>query len=302
VLRLIELPRPEAGVGQLVVRVAAATVNPTDLLMREGQQAAMMQSLAPPYVAGMEFAGRVHEIGAGAAGFAAGQPVMGVVNPRRPERGANAEYVVAPVASVVALPAGIAEADLIAASTLPMNGLTALMALEALALNPGQSLLVTGGAGALGGYVIQLARQAGLTVVADAKDVDAALLRGFGADLIVPRGEAMAAAVRQRFPSGIDGLVDCALLGDAAAALLRSGGVAVTVRRANPITDARVTVRPISVSDRVEDHAALERVAQAWRDGVLTPRVALRLPVAAASQAHRRVEEGGLRGRVVLTF
>lgn len=299
VLRWIELPRPQARAGEVVVRVAAATVNPTDLMMREGAQVAMMKGLEPPFVAGMEFAGRVHEVGAGVVSLAVGQPVMGLVNPRRPERGAHAEYVVVPAASVVALPEGT---DLVDAATMPMNGVTALMAMEYLGLQPGQSLLVTGGAGAVGGFVTQLAQHAGITVVADAKASDVELLKRLGAQAIVPRGEALTEAVRRQFPQGVDGLVDAALLGNAAGALVREGGVAVTVRRANPITDPRLVVRHVSVTDRVEDHAALDRVAQWFRDGVLTPRVALRVPGAEAAEAHRRVDQGGLRGRAVLLF
>jgi len=89
VVRLTELPLPTAGEGQVVVRVVAATVNPTDTLMRAGKQVAMMGGLEPPFIAGMEFAGHIHEAGRGVSGLGVGQPVMGLVNPRRPERGAR---------------------------------------------------------------------------------------------------------------------------------------------------------------------------------------------------------------------
>ena len=299
VVRTMELPIPGARAGELVVRVAAATVNPTDTLMRAGKQVAMMGGLEPPFVAGMEFAGFVHEVGAGVSDLAAGQPVMGLVNPRRPQRGAHAEYVVAPAHSVAALPAS---ADLVEAATVPMNGLTALMVIEALALPRRSSVLVTGAAGAVGSYVVQLAKREGLTVVADAKPGDVALMRTLGVDEIVPRGDGMDAAVRAAWPQGVDGLVDAALLGQRAATLVREGGVAVTLRRANPIGDPRLIVRHVSVTDRVDDGRALQRLARFLRDGVLTPRVAVRLPAEEAARAHRLVEQGGLRGRVVLTF
>ena len=299
VVRLMDLPTPRARAGEVVVRVAAATVNPTDTLMRAGKQAAMMVGLEPPFVAGMEFAGLVHEVGAGVTTLAVGQPVMGLVNPRRPERGAQAAYVVLPAGSAAAL---APSADLVEASTVPMNGLTALMVIEALALPRGASVLVTGAAGAVGGYVVPLAKQAGLTVVADAKPQDVDLLRRLGVDEILPRGDGMDAALRARWPQGVEGLVDAALLGNRAAALVRDGGVAVTLRKANPIVDARLTVRHVSVTDRVNDGAALQRLAKLLQDGVLTPRVAVRLPAEEGAQAHRLVEQGGMRGRVVLTF
>jgi NADPH:quinone reductase len=299
VVRVMDLPMPRAGSGQVVVRVTAATVNPTDTLMRAGKQVAMMGGLEPPFVAGMEFAGFVHEAGEGVSALAVGQPVMGLINPRRTERGAHAEFVVASAASVAALPAS---ADLVQAATVPMNGLTALMVLEALDLPRGGTVFVTGGAGAVGGYVIQLAKRAGLTVVADAKPADVDLVRRLGADEILPRGDAMDVALRKLWPQGVDGVVDAALLGERAAAFARDGGVAVTLRKANPIVDPRLRVRHVSVTDRVGDGPALQRLAQLWTEGVLTPRVAVRLPLAQAAQANRLVEQGGLRGRVVLTL
>jgi len=149
VLQVMTRPMPAAGPGEVVVRVRAATVNPTDILMRSGRQAALMRDLPPPWVAGMEFAGHVHAVGSGdVAGLEPGQAVMGLVNPRRPAGGAHAQYVVVPAASVVPLAAA---ADLVGAATVPMNGLTAWMALQALALPAGATLLVTGAAGAVGG-------------------------------------------------------------------------------------------------------------------------------------------------------
>jgi len=296
-LRVIERDIPVAGPGEVVVRVAAATVNPTDLLMRSGKQAALMTGLVPPYIAGMEFAGQVHQIGPGDSRLQPGQPVMGIVNPRRLEGGAHAEFVCVPTASVAPLPEGT---DLVAAATVPMNGLTAKMALEALALPPGASLLVTGGAGAVGGYVIQLAKAAGLRIVTDAKDAAQELVRELGADEVVPRGKAMAAAVRSLYPAGVDGLVDTALLGAEASALVRDGGAVAWVRRANAGTDARLRHHVVGVLDQAANTAALDWLAERLRAGALKPRVAVRLPFERADEAHRLVEQGGLRGRVVL--
>lgn len=299
VLHVADLPQPQAAPGTVVVKVAAATINPTDVMMRAGKQAAMMTGLVPPFVAGMEFAGRVHAIGAGADGFVVGQAVMGLVNPRRPERGAHAEYVVVPAASLAAVPDGV---DLVAAATLPMNGVTALMSLDMLGLQPGQSLLVTGAAGAVGGYVSQIGRAMGLRIVADAKPADEALVRELGASEIVPRGEAMADAVRRSFPQGVDGLLDAALLGKAASALVREGGVAVALRRSNPIDDPRLRCAYVAVTEGMSDTAKLVRLGELVRAGQLTPRVARTLPPEAAAEGHRLVDGGGLRGRIVLAF
>ncbi len=297
VLHIAELPRPVAKSGEVVVRVAASTVNPTDLLMRSGQQAALMSASKPPFIAGMEFAGHIHQVGDGTTSLRVGQAVMGIVNPRRAEGGAHAEYVCVPAASVAALDAA---ADLADACTIPMNGLTAKMALEALALPSGATLLVTGGAGAVGGYAIALARRAGLRIVAEAKQEDRELLQRLGADEVVPRGDAMAAAVRSLHPGGVHGLLDCALLGDAAAALVHDGGAVISLRRTSAVTDARLRCGYIGVLEQVTNTPALNWLVERWRDGTLKPRVAARFPIDQAAQAHRLLEQGGLRGRVVL--
>ena len=88
--------------------------------------------------------------------------------------------------------------------------------------------------------------------------------------------------------------------GDAAAALVRDGGIAVTLRRSNPVTDPRVRTHNIAVGERVRDAAGMQRVAQWLADGVLVPRVAARVPLADAARAFEMLERGGLRGRVVL--
>jgi NADPH:quinone reductase len=299
VVGAIELPIPKARVGEVVVKVAASTVNPTDLMMRSGQQAAMMTELKPPYIAGMEFSGHVHELGDTGAGLTPGQAVMGIVNPRRPAGGAHAQYICVPAASVVPVPNGI---DLVEAATVPMNGLTSKMVLETLGLSSGSSVLITGSAGAIGGYVIALSKKAGLRVIADAKAEDRDLILGLGADEVVPRGEAMHAAVRVRFPHGVDGLVDGALLGNSAAALVRDGGTTVALRKANVITDPRLRNTHVGVLNEATNTDALRWVAQQVSQGVLRPRVAVRLPYTQAAEAHALLERGGVRGRVVLTF
>jgi NADPH:quinone reductase-like Zn-dependent oxidoreductase len=297
VIHIGDLPEPVPGPGEVVVRVAAVTVNPTDTLMRAGMQAALMQHVPPPWVAGVEFAGHVHSLGAGVAGVAVGDKVLGLVDARRPGGGGHAEYVRVAVESIARLDPA---ADLVAAATVAMNGLTARIALAILALPHGATLLVTGGAGAAGGYAIQLARHAGLRVIADAAETDADLLRRLGAAEVVSRGPAMAGAVRALHPGGVDGLIDAALLGAPAAELVRDGGGAIALRRSHMILDPRLRTSGVMVFDHAHDAAALAWLAARLADGTLTPRVARTLPLAEAAEAHRLVERGGLRGRIVL--
>jgi NADPH:quinone reductase-like Zn-dependent oxidoreductase len=299
VLSIIELPKPTAKIAEIVVKVAASSVNPTDLMMRSGGQADMMTALKPPFIAGMEFSGHVHEVGDPSTEMREGQPVMGIVNPRRPAGGAHAEYICVPAASVVPVPEGF---DMVEAATVPMNGMTARMVIESMSLPSGGTVLITGSAGAVGGYVIALAKKSGLHVIADAKDEDRELLVRLGADEVVPRGDGMHTVVRAHFPQGVDALVDCALLGNSAAALVRDGGTAVALRKANVITDPRLRNTHVGVLNEATNTTALQSIAGLLSEGVLKPRIAVRLPFTQAAEAHALLERGGLRGRVVLTF
>ena len=159
VLEVSELPEPQPGPGEVRIRVAAATVNPTDISFRTGRQLTTAQlkemGVLPPYIPGMELAGVVDAVGEG-TDWHTGDRVMAIVNPRRPGGGAQAELVVVPAASVARVPEGT---SLEAAATLPMNGLTVRLALDRLALRPGQTLGVTGAAGAVGGYAVRARRQ-----------------------------------------------------------------------------------------------------------------------------------------------
>jgi len=212
VLQVLELPEPQPGPGEVRIRVAAATVNPTDISFRSGRQLTTAQlaemGVRPPYIPGMELAGVVDAVGAGTS-WRTGDRVMAIVNPRRPGGGAQAELVVVPVASVARVPEGI---SLEAAATLPMNGLTVRLALDRLALKPGQTLGVTGAAGAVGGYAVELGVSEGLRVIAVARPQDEALVKRFGAKTFVPSGDGAIRGLYDAAPGGVDGLIDAAVL------------------------------------------------------------------------------------------
>ena len=301
VVTITDRPVPEPGPGEVVVRVAASTINPTDLMMRRGEQAALMKDLVPPYVAGMEFTGHIHAVGSGVLTLRTGQPVLGVVNPRRRDGGAHAEFVRLNATQVATLPP---EVDLIGAATIPMNALTAMAALELTGLRSGQVLLVTGGAGMLGGSVLQLARDAGLIVVANAAPADADIVRSLGADVVLPRDTGLDDAFRSQFTEGAHALIDGALIGAQVSGLVRAGGVAVALRKSHPIPDPRLRCVYVSIMDAMARPEFLSATAERIGDGVLRPRVAPKgiFPFREAVAANRMAEERGHRGRVVLTF
>jgi NADPH:quinone reductase len=296
VLRVIERDVPEPGEGEIRIAVAAAAVHPSDVASRQRG----VEGVAPPWVPGWDAAGTVESAGAGVESFAAGDRVMAVVSPRRPEGGAQTELLVVPAASVVPLPEG---ASLEQASTLPMNGLTAFAGLEQLGVGEGDTLAVTGGAGLLASYVIPIAKKRGIRVLADAKPEDEELVRSFGADVVVPRGDHFADAVRGEMPDGVDAVYDTALLYRAALPAIREGGGLAVVRGWDgEAVEQGVHVHPVWVGSVVERTDWLQELRELAGSGALQLRVASTYPPERAADAHRRMESGGLRGRAVIVF
>src|SRR5271163_2302843 len=240
VLQVVELPEVHAGPGQVRMRVHAATVNPTDVGVRNGTRAEQQKADPPPYVPGMDVAGIVDEIGSDVPNrLKVGDAVMAIVVPKG-SHGAYREQIVLDARSVVRAPAGKSHPE---AATLPMNGLTARLSLDLLKLSPGQVIAVTGAAGAYGGYVIQLAKDEGMTVIADASEKDEKLVESLGADIVVRRGDDVASRIRQHFPQGVDGIADGALLNERVIAAVRDGGALTSVRgfQGNPQRDIQFT-------------------------------------------------------------
>ena len=197
VLQVVELPSVDAGPGQVRIRNYAAAVNPTDIVGRNGMRAEIQKKDPPPYVPGMDAAGIVDQIGEGVdTGVAVGDRVMAMVVPKA-SHGAYREQIVLDQRAVVPAPVGTTHVE---ACTLPMNALTARLSLDLLGLKSGQVIAVTGGPGAYGGYVIQLAKADGLTVIADSSATDRALMESLGVDVVIERGEGFVEKVRGEFP------------------------------------------------------------------------------------------------------
>jgi NADPH:quinone reductase-like Zn-dependent oxidoreductase len=306
-LEVIERPDPHAAAGEVRIRVRAATVNPVDTLIRSGGAAAAFARRSPPIIPGLEAAGEIDEIGPGTiTDLQPGQAVMAMVNPTRAAGGAYAQYLVLPASWVVAIPAG---AGLTQAATLPMNGLTARRALDQLGLPAASWVAVSGAAGAVGGYAVQLAKADGLLVLADANPCDHDLVAALGADVVVRRGPEFSDQIRSLRPGGVEGLIDAGAIGLAAVGAVRDDGHLAVIRggddAASVLSTARergISVHQTFVHDYDGDGPALGRLARQVESGVLTLRVARTMPAAAAPEAHRLLEQGGIRGRIVLTF
>ena len=299
VLQVIDLPEVHAGPDEIRVRVHAAAVNPTDLSIRNGARAETLNQIAPPYVPGMDAAGVIDEIGPGTqTDLTVGTPVMAMVVPIG-NHGAYRESIVLSVDSVVRAPKGFSHPEV---STLPMNGLTARLSLDQLALRSGQTIAVTGAAGAYGGYVIQIAKNEGLRVIADASSVDESLVSTLGADIIVPRGDDFSQQVRKVIPEGVDGLADGAVLSELAVGAVRDGGSFAAVRGWAGTGERDITFHRTMVREYNHRSDLLDQLRQLAETKVVTLRVAGTYESNQASEAHRRLEARGTRGRCVIKF
>src|SRR3954468_9480556 len=297
-LHIVDVPEEHAGPGEVRLRVTAAAVNPTDTYLVLGAYVDRDPVKAPPWVPGMDVAGVVDEVGDGVEHVTVGEVAMGVVVPSG-AHGGYRESLVLPSDSVVRAPKNATDVE---AATLPMNALTARFSLDLMGLRPGQVLAVTGAAGAYGGYVVQLAKAAGLTVGADASEADEQLVRDLGADVVVRRGDDVAERIRAEFRDGVDGLADGSVQDALLPPAVKDGGAVATVRGYRGHGQRGLRVFPTLVRRVAEDRAALDRLREQVEDGVLTLRVARTFPIEEAAEAHRMLEAGGVRGRLVLTF
>ncbi|MFI7229863.1 NADP-dependent oxidoreductase [Nonomuraea angiospora] len=296
VLRIADVPVPAVRERQVRVRVEAATVNPVDLATRSGalSEAGLLPARDVIGI-GWDVAGTVDGVGPGVTGVVPGERVIGLKDRLDVPLGAQAEYVVLDADAVTRAPSGHSPVQ---AATLPLNGLTAVQALDRLELTAGRTLLVTGAAGAVGGFAVQLAAARGLRVVAVAGAEDEALVRGLGAEWFVPRTARLGEAVRALVPGGVDGALDAAVTGAAALDAVRSGGVFAALVAGGaplPLRGTQVFNHWIRA-----DGARLADLVALVEAGSLTLRVAETLPLDEVAAAHHRLAKGGLRGRLVL--
>ncbi|MFI6759920.1 NADP-dependent oxidoreductase [Micromonospora sp. NPDC050417] len=289
VLRMVERPDPVAGPGQVLVRVRAAGVNPTDLAARAGF--VIGGPVEPPYVLGWDFAGEVIGYGDGVTDLSPGERVAGMIHwyQSRGTVGAYAELVAVDRDAVVPIPDDL---DLAAAATVPLNALTARQALELMDLAPGSTVLVNGVSGGVGGFAAQLAAEAGHRVLAVASQGDEEWVRGLGVAEVLPRTTDLATV------GPVDAVLDAVPVGAPAAVAVADGGVLVATRPTPPVDPAR-GVRQHVVLIQQDQPMLVELMADVAKGQLLT-RVAATLPLAEAAEAHRRVEAGGVRGKIVL--
>jgi len=218
---LVEISTPEPGEGEILVRVASSSINGFDLSVASGRLKGMMEHRFP-VVLGKDFAGTVESTGAGVDGFAEGDTVVGVVMKPELGDGSFGERVATPAAFAAKVPDGV---DAATAGALGLAGTAAHDAVEAVELQQGETVLVSGATGGVGIIAVQLLKARGAYVIATAStDDEIAFVRDHGADVVVDYREDVAAAVRENHPRGVDTVLHFAGDGAVLATLLGPGG------------------------------------------------------------------------------
>ncbi|WP_027340950.1 NADP-dependent oxidoreductase [Hamadaea tsunoensis] len=291
-LSVADLPLPEPAPGEVRVRVRGSGVHPVDLATVAGAFADVTPDDGTRYVPGWDFAGVVDTPG---GGFEPGDPVVGLSFWFAGRHGAHAEYVVVPAAQLAPAPATV---PLAAAATLPLNALTAAAALDVLALPHGASLAVTGAAGGVGDFAVQLATARGLRVTGIAAATDQSRVRESGATGFVDRSADLSTALRDLEPGGFDAVFDTALVGAPALAGVRDGGTFLSALRfAVPPSERDIRVDAVEVSP---DGKVLADLVSAVDSGALSVRLADAYPLSEGVTAYQRLAGGGVRGGLVI--
>ncbi len=290
VLRLTEVPTPEPGPGAVRVLVRAAGVQPADTMLRRGFGPPSMAGDLP-LVPGNEFAGVVDAVGEGVTEFAAGDEVLGWSM-----LGSYAEAVVVPADQMVRKPASMPWE---VAGVMSASGQTAHRALRELRVGKGDTVLVHAAAGGVGTAAVQLAVAWGAVAVGTASEANHDYVRSLGA-IPVTYGDGLAARVRAIAPQGVDAVLDAAGRG----ALDASVELVADRSRIGTIIDfegvERLGVVGLRGGPGARTRARLGELIALYEKGSLAVHVRQRLPLADAAEAHRIVESGHGRGKVVL--
>lgn len=316
VIQIRDLPRPEPGPGQVVVRVRATSVNPIDLYIRSGMVAMPM---AFPHVIGADFAGTVEALGPGANRFRVGDRVWGSNQGMLGRQGATAEYLAVDQALAYPTPANQPDAE---AAAQALVGITAHLGLFRKGqLQAGETVYVPGGSGGVGSMVIQMAKAAGATVATSAgspKKIE--LCRSLGADLALNyKTDDLPARLREFAPEGYDVWFETTRdpnLEVNIPLLRKRGRMIVAAGRAArpPLPFGSLYPRDCSIlgfamfnASPEEQQAAADDMVTWAAAGKLRPPIGRTFPLAEAAEAHRFLEaatgqaSGKLAGKVVIT-
>ncbi len=291
-LRIVDVAKPEPEAGEVVVRVIAAGTNPGEISIREG----LLKDMYPrdfPFGQGTDFAGRIDSVGAGVTGLAPGDEVLGWTD----QRAAQAEYVASSPSQLVAKPPAL---DWFRAGSLFVVAVTAVAAVRAVSLKPGDTVAVSGAAGGVGSVAIQLARRAGARVIGIASDESAPFLHSVGVEPLA-YGDGLAERLRGLSPKGLDAFID--LFGGSYIELAVALGVAR--ERINTIIDFANAQKYGVKTDGSAAAASRETLASvadliAWGE-IVMPLTAV-YPFASVRDAYSELARRKARGKIVLAL
>ncbi|MFF0574593.1 NADP-dependent oxidoreductase [Streptosporangium saharense] len=288
-LRITEVPVPSPGPGQVLLRVRAAGVNPVDWKIRAG----LLKEFIPvalPYTPGGEAAGEVVAVGEGVSAWAAGDEVFG------PVAGGYADHTLAEADRLAAKPADLSWE---AAAGLYSSAETANRVLDLLKVTEGETLLVHGAAGSVGGLVVQFAVASGIRVVGTASEANHDYLRALGA-VPVAYGEGVFERVRQAAPEGVDAVLDAA--GGSLAGSVELLGGPERIIGIVSVPETIETGTRFTGGGEGENHGAqaVARALALHSAGTLDLPIRAVFPLTDAAGAHRLSEEGHGRGKIVL--
>ena len=297
---LMDLPIPEAGADEVLIRVRAAGVNPFDWMVADGDLKDELEHRFP-LILGFDAAGVVERAGAGVTELAEGDEVYGYLFKAVIGGGAYAEYVSAPAAIVARKPESIRFTE---AAALPVPGLTAMDLVDAVDPKEGETVLIVGATGGVGSYALQLATRRGARVIATAREANEAFARELGATETVDHTRMdLLDAVRMTHPGGIEAIIDVVSEHDALgrmAGLVKEGGrLASSVYAADVESLAQRGIKATNVSVQ-PDARRLEELSRIVDAGELTVRLERTFPLEQAPEALDESRTGHVRGKIVL--
>ena len=291
VLKVVDVPTPVPGPGQVLVQVKAAGINPGEAKIREG----LLHSRWPatfPSGQGSDLAGVVAATGAGVTGFATGDEVIGYTD----NRASQAEYVVVEEQNLTAKPAGVPWE---VAGALNVVGATAYAAVRAVALTKGDTVVVSGAAGGVGSLAVQLARRAGATVIGLASPANHDWLAGHGV-IPVAYGDGVAGRIREVTDDHVDALIDTFGGGYVALAIEELG---VAPERVDTIIDwaaaEQYGVKTEGTATAADTEVLTELIGLVDRGELEVP-IARVYPLDQVRDAYRELERRHTRGKIVL--
>jgi NADPH:quinone reductase-like Zn-dependent oxidoreductase len=290
-----DLPVPTPGPREVLVRVQASSVNPVDNAIAAGMLAQMGVEYEYPVTLGRDYAGVVEQVGVDVTGYAPGDEVFGFLVHANPTArdGSWAELITVPAdASIARRPESV---DVVAAGAAPLAAITAMTSIDALDLSDGDTVLIVGATGGVGSFAVQLAAQAGATVIAPALSEDDEYLRDLGVSEVLPREGDVVASVRERFPDGVDALLDLVnYVPGTYDAALKDGARVASPTGAAGEGPGRTMVMAVPTTEN------LDRVAQLLDSGTLKVPVQARYELDRALEALQAIGTTHTQGKLAI--